>query len=388
MLRILTLSTLFPDTSRPRFGPFVERQTMGIAAHPDVELKVIAPIGIPPWPLSLHPRYRALNALPLRETWQGLEVFRPRFTHIPATGGRYDAGALARRLTPLLTKIRRDFPFDLIDAEFFFPDGPAAIRLGEIFGVPVSIKARGADIHLWGRNPGTAKQVLTAGCWADGMLAVSQALKDDMVALGMPEERIRVHYTGVDLERFNPLDRTSAKAELGITGPLIASVGALIPRKGQSILIDALPSLPGATLVLIGQGESRAALEDQARQRGVADRIIFTGPLDHAAIAHWLAAADVMALMSASEGLANAWVEALACGTPIVITQAGGARELLEDESAGRIVERTAAASAAAISAILANPPAQSACRAVAERFTWPRNTEALYEHFLLLARK
>jgi len=120
----------------------------------------------------------------------------------------------------------------------------------------------------------------------------------------------------------------------------------------------------------------------------VADRIIFTGPRDHAAIAHWLAAADVMALMSASEGLANAWVEALACGTPIVITQAGGARELLEDESAGRIVERTAAASAAAISAILANPPAPSACRAVAERFTWPRNTEALYEHFLLLARK
>lgn len=388
MLRVLTLSTLFPDASRPRFGPFVERQTLGIAGHPDVALKVVAPIGIPLWPLSLHPRYRALNALPKREMWQGLDVFRPRFSHAPATGGRFDAGALARRLVPVLSEIRRDFPFDLIDAEFFFPDGPAAVRLGEHFGVPVSIKARGADIHLWGSNPGTAQQVLDAGRKAAGLLTVSQALKADMVALGMPEERIRVHYTGVDLERFNPLDRTKAKAALGITGPLIASVGALIPRKGQSILIDALSSLPDATLVLVGHGESRASLEQQARDAGVADRVIFTGPLDHDAIAHWLGAADVMALLSASEGLANAWVEALACGTPIVITEAGGAREVLKDESAGRIVARTAAASAAAITEILGNPPAPSACRAVAERFTWPRNTEALYEHFLLLTRK
>lgn len=388
MLRVLTLSTLFPDASRPRFGPFVERQTLGIAAHPDVELKVVAPIGVPPWPLGLHPRYRALKTLPKREIWQGLDVFRPRFSHVPATGGRFDAGALARRLIPLLSDIRRDFPFDLIDAEFFFPDGPAAVRLGEHFDVPVSIKARGADIHLWGSNPGTAQQVLDAGRKAEGLLTVSQALKADMVALGMPETRIRVHYTGVDLERFNPLDRAKAKAALGITGPLIASVGALIPRKGQSILIDALSSLPDATLVLVGQGESRASLEQQAHHAGVADRVIFTGPLDHDAIAQWLGAADVMALLSASEGLANAWVEALACGTPIVITEAGGAREVLKDDSAGRIVPRTAAASAAAITNILNNPPAPSACRAVAERFTWPRNTEALYEHFLLLAGK
>jgi glycosyltransferase involved in cell wall biosynthesis len=388
MLRVLTLSTLFPDAARPRFGPFVERQTLGIAAHPDVELKVIAPIGVPPWPISCHAHYRAFNALPARETWQGLDIFRPRFTHIPATAGRFDADALARRITPLLAEIRKDFPFDLIDAEFFFPDGPAAVRLGQHFGVPVSIKARGADIHFWGSNPATAQQVREAGCKADGLLSVSQALKDDMVALGIDEARIRVHYTGVDLARFNPLDRAQAKTSLGINCPLITSVGALIPRKGQSILIDALQHLPDATLALIGQGESRDQLEEQARLQGVADRVIFTGPLDHDAIAHWLAAADVMALLSASEGLANAWVEALACGTPIVITEAGGAREVLQDESAGRIVTRTAAASAAAIAAILNNPPAPSACRAVAERFTWPRNTEALYEHFLLLTGK
>ena len=64
MLRILTLSTLFPDASRPNFGIFVERQTRGLAALPDVAVKVVAPVGLPPFPLAMASRYRALSALP------------------------------------------------------------------------------------------------------------------------------------------------------------------------------------------------------------------------------------------------------------------------------------------------------------------------------------
>ncbi len=105
----------------------------------------------------------------------------------------------------MLRRLRRSaFAFDVIDAEFFFPDGPAAVRLGRALGVPVSIKARGADIHHWGRQRFTARQVRDAGLAADGMLAVSAALKADMVALGLPAAHIRVHYTGVDLDRFRP----------------------------------------------------------------------------------------------------------------------------------------------------------------------------------------
>ncbi len=121
---------------------------------------------------------------------------------------------------------------------------------------------------------------------------------------------------------------------------------------------------------------------------GVADRVTFTGNLPHEEIAAWLSAADVMALPSASEGLANAWVEALACGTPIVITNAGGAREVLTDESAGRIVERTAGGVLAGLQRVLAAAPSRAACRQIAERFTWGRNTEALFRHLSLLVRK
>ena len=384
MLRVLTLSTLFPDATRPTFGPFVERQTVGLAAHPDVDLRVMAPVGIPPLG-RFHPRYRSLAQLPDVETWKGLAVYRTPFGHIPGVGGGWDARALARALRRPLKGVREQFPFDIIDAQFFWPDGPAAIALGRELGVPVSIKARGADIHYWGNNAATAAQVAAAGLAADGMLAVSAAMKADMVALGMPADRITVHYTGIDRGVFAVHGRASAKAALAIQGPLIVSVGALINRKGQAFVIDALPSLPDATLVLIGKGDDEDDLKARAQAQGVADRVRFMGGLPQSVIAEWLAAADVMVLPSASEGLANAWVEALASGTPVVTCDAGGARELFDRPEAGRLVERNSAQIAAAICEILDTPPERQAVAATVARFSWDANTSALYEHLLRL---
>jgi teichuronic acid biosynthesis glycosyltransferase TuaC len=381
LIRILTLSSLFPDASRPVFGPFVERQTLGIAAHPEVELQVVAPLGIPPWPIGLHPCYAALRKLPDQEVWKGVLVHRPRFGHIPATGGRYDPAMMVRALKPMLTALRQTFPFDVIDAQFFFPDGPAAVALGAHFGVPVSIKARGGDINFWGSQPATRTLVAHAGQRATGLLAVSDAIKHEMVSLGMEEAKIKVHYTGVDLERFQPLDRTKTKVELKVAGPLVACVGALIPLKGQAVLIEALTNLSGVTLAIIGKGQEDAALKAFATERGVADRCIFTGSLPQEKIAQWLGAADVMALATSSEGLANVWVEALASGTPVVTCDVGGAREIIDQPAAGLLAERTADAFAIAIKTLLNNPIDQNAARACAERFTWARNTQTLFDH-------
>jgi teichuronic acid biosynthesis glycosyltransferase TuaC len=385
MLRVLTLSTLYPDASRPNFGPFVELQTRGLAAHPDVELRVVAPIGIPPLG-RFHPRYAALAAIPTAETRNGLTVTRPRFAHIPGVGGRFDVGRLTAMLIDHLAQIRADFPFDVIDAEFFWPDGPAAVAAGKALGVPVSIKARGADIHFWGKNPATAAQVASAGQAAGGMLAVSSALKADMVALGMPEARIRVHYTGIDRARFRVRDRAAAKAALGVSGPLLVSVGALIARKGHGLVIDALRQIPDATLVMIGQGEDRAALETQAAPLG--GRVRFLGSQPHDVIADWLAAADAMVLMSASEGLANAWVEALASGTPVVISDVGGARELLDRPEAGILSAPDSAAVADAVKAVLAHKADRHAVAATVDRFSWEANTAALYDHLKAVAAR
>ncbi len=314
-------------------------------------------------------------------------MHRPRFTTIPGTGGRFHVSGLLRALTPLLDRLRRDFPFDVIDAEFFFPDGPAAVTLGARYGVPVSIKARGADIHHWGHGP-SAAQVRRAGQMANGMLAVSEAMKRDMVALDIPPEAIRVHHTGVDLDRFRPRDRAQAKAERGVVGPLIVSVGALIARKGHDIVIDAMTELPHATLLIAGEGPARTALEKQIAVAGLDDRVRLLGAVPHDALPALLGAADVMALASSSEGLANAWVEALACGTSIVITDAGGAREVVTSPAAGRIAARDPGAFAAAVQELIAMEPAQDEVRAAAAGLTWPANAAALEHHLAgLVAR-
>ncbi len=381
MLRVLTLSTLFPDAARPTFGLFVERQTLGLAALPDVELQVVAPIAAPPGPLARFGQSAGLAELPERETWKGLTVHRPRFPSLPGLGA-LNPILMAHALLPVLRRMRADFPFDVIDAEFFFPDGPAAVRLGEGLGVPVSIKARGHDIHHFGRARGTRGQVVVAGRAAGGMLAVSAALKRDMVALGLPEERIRVHYTGVDLDRFRPIaDHTAAKAALGVPGPLLLSIGALIPRKGHDLTIRALAEIPGATLMIAGKGPEHGALQALAREMGVADRVRLLGGQPHEALPALAAAADVGVLVSTSEGLANAWVESLACGTPLVLSDVGGARELVDRPEAGRIVAREPGAIAAAVRELLASPPDAEAVRATAQRFTWEANAVALREH-------
>lgn len=381
MLRVLTLSTLFPDATRPNFGVFVERQTAALAALDDVELRVVAPIGLPPFPLSRIGHYRALAALPRQEEWHGLNVWRPRFLNLPRTDGRWHPAMLVRAVEPVLRAMRDDFPFDMIDAEFFFPDGPAAIELGKRMGVPVSIKARGADIHHWGHQGATAGQVRAAGQEAGGLLAVSRALADDMVALGMPGQRIRVHRTGIDHHRFAPRPRDAAKAALGVDGPLILSIGALIPRKRHRIVIEAMARLPGVQLWIAGEGADRAALTQLIAALGLESRVRLLGSTPHDAIAGLLAAADVMALASESEGLANAWVEALASGTPVVITDAGGARELIDRPAAGRIVAPTPDAVAAAIADLLADPPPHDAVAETVERYSWDANAAALHDH-------
>ncbi len=386
-LKVLMLSTLFPDMSRPNFGVFVERQARELASRTEAHVTVIAPIGIPPWPLSRAAPYQALRALPRHERWQNLTVYRPRFPIIPKFGGRTNVATMTRAILPLVRRLHGERPFDVIDASFFFPDGPVAQRLSKAIGVPYSIKARGADIHYWGKRKGTRALVRKAADGAAGLLAVSGAMRRSMIDMGIDGDKIRVHYTGVDLDRFQITDRDEAKAALGFAGrPVILSVGALIPRKGQELLIRALPDIPDAVLLLAGQGPDRSALERLSVSLGVEDRVGLLGGIAHGGLPRLFAAADVMALPSASEGLANAWVEALACGTPIVISDVGGARELLDRPEAGQIVERTPQAIGEAIRTILANPPDREAVREAALRFTWSTNGDALLDHLQKIA--
>ena len=391
--RLLSVSTLYPAPSRPGFGRFVETQLETLARRGDWEVTVINPIGLPPLPAALQPaRYAALAASPLIETPDGahrsVTVHRPRFALIPGMSGWLNPALITRAVLPLARRLHAETPFDLVDAQFFYPDGPAAARIARDLRLPLAIKARGADIHYWGSRPRALRQIRTAADQARVLLAVSSALADDMAALGLPRDRIRVHYTGLDHARFHPRPRDAARAELAARLPaldlppdarIVACVGALIPRKGQDLAIAALGELPDdVVLVLVGAGAFEGALRDQAHASGLAARVRFAGQLGHDDLPLLLACAEAMVLPSSSEGLANAWVEALASGTPVVIPDIGGARELVDCAAAGRITAREPGAIAQGVAEVLAARAPQAEVAASAARFSWDANAGAL----------
>ncbi|MEP0642276.1 glycosyltransferase [Parasphingorhabdus sp.] len=381
-INILTLATLFPNAAAPNFGIFVERQTAELASRPEANVTVVNPIGIPLWPLSKFEQYQPLTNLVDHEEWRGLNVHRPRFTLIPKFGGASNPRRIAAAILPLVKRLHAETPFDVIDAEFFYPDGAAAMRLAAALDIPFTIKARGADIHHWGGDQQCREQILQAAEKASRLLAVSGALKQDMVELGMDGSKISVHYTGIDQDKFKPIDRSAAKQKLNIDGPLLITAGALIARKNQDLVIRALASIPDAQLMLAGKGEEEQNYRALAKQLGIADRVRFLGSVPHDELPHLTAAADISILVSKSEGLANAWVEALACGTPVIISEAGGARELVASPDAGRVVDQDVEAIVDAIKAILVQSPKQDLVRKSVAHFSWRNNGDQLLAIF------
>jgi len=135
---------------------------------------------------------------------------------------------------------------------------------------------------------------------------------------------------------------------------------------------------PEVNLAIVGTGPLEESLRASAAQAGLASRVRFLGNVEHDILPQLLSAASAMVLISQSEGLANAWIEALACGAPIVIPDVGGAREVVTSPAAGRIVARDPAEIAAALADLIANPAPQDEVAACAARFRWAANAAAL----------
>ena len=149
MKRLLSLATLYPNASTPRFGTFVARSMEALAARGDWQVTVINPIGAPPIRFG---RYRALAKAAVHGVEHGVSVHRPIFTLIPRYGAALNPRLIARAVLPLARRLHAETPFDLVDAQFFYPDGPAAARVAEALRLPFAIKARGADMASWGRR--------------------------------------------------------------------------------------------------------------------------------------------------------------------------------------------------------------------------------------------
>jgi len=221
-------------------------------------------------------------------------------------------------------------------------------------------------------------------------IAVCEALRSEMVELGMDGERIRVLRNGVDLQLFRPLDRATARTELGLTpGRWLLSVGQLIERKGHDIPIRALADLPGWSLLVAGDGPLRRDLAALASSLGLADRVRFVGAVPQVQLPTYYSAVDALVLASSREGWANVLLEAMACGTPVVASSVWGTPEVVTGPAAGVLMgDRSAAALVVALRQLLDNYPDRSATRAYAEAYDWAPTTRGQLTLFEQLAAR
>lgn len=343
---IVVFSSLFPSSVQPGAGLFVRERMFRVGAR--LPLSVIAPT---PWfPLQgfvarLRPGFRP--GAPRHEQQSGFTVMFPRFFSVPGMLKHWDGAFMARGAIGALRALRQAGRLDILDAHFGYPDGYAAVLLGKRLGVPVTITLRGTETRH-AQDPRLRHRLSHALCQADRVFAVSESLRQLAIELGAHRDKVRVVGNGVDLARFRRIPQATARGALGLPAQarLLVSVGGLCERKGFHRVIECLPALlrdfPDLHLLVAGgpgpEGDWTEQLKAQVQSLGLQRRVHLLGPVPAADLHQVLSAADVFVLATRYEGWANVFLEAMACGLPVVTTRVGGNAEVVCSPSLGALV--------------------------------------------------
>jgi phosphatidylinositol alpha-1,6-mannosyltransferase len=240
------------------------------------------------------------------------------------------------------------------------PEGVIALLARRLGGAPYVTWAHGEDIAsaLTSRELTLLTKAVFHG--AAAALANSRNTAQMLQSIGVPERKIHVVHPAVDSARFHPrIDGRAVRQRLAEPDDLVLlSVGRLQRRKGHDAAIEAVAALrdevPRLRYVIVGDGEERARLEALVDRHGVRDRIVFAGIVGEAELPAYYAACDVFVLPNRIdngdlEGFGIVFLEAAACGKPVIGGDSGGVPEAVEHEVTGVLVDGTVPQVAAAI---------------------------------------
>lgn len=349
-MNIVTFTNLYPSAARPTHGVFVEERMTRLARESGAHLRVVAPVPWFPWTRGFG-EYSKFAATPRRETRRGVEVLHPRVLTVPKLGMSWAPSLWTRACLPVVEALHGQRPIDVLDAHYLYPDGVAAVRIGDNLRIPVVLSARGTDVNVIAQIPGPRARIVEACSRARAVIAVSGALARSLQQIGVDGAKITVVQNGVDVESFEP--RAGREALRIGQGRLLLGVGRLVPTKGWQFAIEAvarlLPRFPDLHLAIAGGGPGRGHFEALARSLGVAGRVTFLGDTEHSTIPKLLWGAHRFVFPSFREGHPNAVVEAVAAGVPVVATPVGGVPEIVD----GRVGELSKDVSAASFTEAL-----------------------------------
>jgi len=382
-LRVLAITKIFPNSAEPLSAPFNRQQFAALAGL--CELDVMATI---PWfpGAGLVSRWSSagkLASVPRDEVIAGIHVDHPRTLFVPRLAHTAWGPLYAASIAPAVRRYRGKV--DVVLGSWAYPDGFAAVIAARLLGVPCVVKLHGSDINVIARLPGPRRLTAWALPQAARVVAVSRGLADEVVALGVPRDRVAIVMNGVDAALFHPRDRAAARAELGLPpGPLALYVGNLKEDKGVLDLAEAwvqvARTLPDARLAIVGGGPARQALE-----AALPPRASLLGPRPHDEISSWIAACDILVLPSHAEGTPNVVLEALASGRRVVATAVGGVPDLLTSPLLGmQVPAHEPRRLALALAEALRTPYDPAAVAELGARGGWAASAAAL--HAVLVA--
>ncbi len=388
--RLLVFSSLFPSAAQPQAGLFIRERMFRVGKH--VPIVIVAPQAWFPAQTLIRwfrPHFRLMAST--HEVMDGVAVHRPRFFCIPGIFKWTDGLFMALSTFFTVRRIARDHDANIIDAHFGYPDGYAAVLLGRWLSLPVVLTLRGKEERQ--TRTGVAAALRRAIVGADHLIAVSARLQALAIEQGADPARVEVIGNGVDLLRFNAVPRVDARRQVGLPADaeVLVSVGTLVERKGFHRVIECLPALlaahPALHLMVVGgpgpEGDLGPELRSMVRALALDDRVHFLGPLAHERLSVALSAADLFVLATSYEGWANVFLEAMACGLPVVTTDVGGNAQVVNDRSVGRVIpfgDKTLLQET--IDEALRTPWDRASIRAYAESNSWDRRMRPLIDSY------
>ncbi len=271
-------------------------------------------------------------------------------------------------------------------------NGWAALRVGRALELPVVYEVRAfwedAAVDLGTARQSGLRYRLTRALEtsvlfrADAITTICEGLRRDIVARGVPAERITVIPNAVDVERFPPIERRDPRleSELGLEGTeVVGFCGSFYAYEGLELLVRAMPAIaaarPRARLLLVGGGPREPALRELVSRLSLGDRVTFTGRVPNAVVDRYYSLIDVLAYPRHRIRLTDLVtplkpLEAMAQGRLVVASDIGGHRELIEHERTGLLfAPDDPAAVAAAVVRALSEPQLAASIRARARRF-------------------